>query len=246
MNALFSHPVLHVGDPTVLGWVITLMYLLLALKSYFNAKVADRRHEAYRFWWSVCYVFLLLGINKQLDLQTSFLKSLKELAIATGLQSQKSVLKVMLVVFVACLLIGCAWLTKRTLAESIKRHKIVWLGLLLLFVFIFARTVIFNHLLAHLETTERWSAWLELSALLLIGYGLLTDQKSAHFSNSTQQSTLKTPVKLAHIVDIAPDVVHAHCPACGAQSLAIAIHGRKFICKGCGSHYQVRIAVPSS
>lgn len=60
------------GDPTVLGWLVTALYLGTAGLCLSNA--CGRRQNphtaSYRwFWWFLGLTMLLLGINKQLDLQ---------------------------------------------------------------------------------------------------------------------------------------------------------------------------------
>jgi hypothetical protein len=66
---------LHAGDQTIVGWIVTLAYLVLVLaiiKLIFDLaanQTHDRRHLV-GFWIIILLIYLLFGLNKQLDLQT--------------------------------------------------------------------------------------------------------------------------------------------------------------------------------
>src|SRR5262245_10609472 len=66
-----------IGDPTPMGWATVVAYLLAAVACGWAA-VEDRRvgrrtgRGRPAFWWILAVLLLLLGINKQLDLQTWF------------------------------------------------------------------------------------------------------------------------------------------------------------------------------
>lgn len=70
-----SRWVLSAGDPTLMGWIITLAYFVLILsiiKLLFNLSVSniyDRRRFT-GFWIILLLIYSFFGLNKQLDLQT--------------------------------------------------------------------------------------------------------------------------------------------------------------------------------
>ena len=61
-----------VGDPTVLGWMTFALYLVAAVVSFRAATVIRSRQatEFSRAWSLIALGLLVLGLNKQLDLQT--------------------------------------------------------------------------------------------------------------------------------------------------------------------------------
>lgn len=70
-----------VGDPTFMGWFITLVYLFLAIctlpivlkiSSIKNSSRSSYQKWEYFFWYGVTVFLLFLGVNKQLDLQVLF------------------------------------------------------------------------------------------------------------------------------------------------------------------------------
>ena len=63
------------GDPTVLGWGITILYGFTALTCLYCTGFLDTKRSfpisglhAW-FWWMIVVILILVGINKQLDLQ---------------------------------------------------------------------------------------------------------------------------------------------------------------------------------
>ncbi len=66
---------LRAGDPTLIGWLITLAYFMLnfsIVKLLFNissSNIYDRRRFT-AFWIIILLIYLFFGLNKQLDLQT--------------------------------------------------------------------------------------------------------------------------------------------------------------------------------
>ncbi len=230
MDLLFSH--LIGGDPTFLGWVITTLYLILVFRCATKLQAARNQHDRYLFWLTLLIVFLLLGVNKQLDLQTPFLIHLKILAVELGLLSQKLLLKLTFLLFAACFLLLLIWVGKRELASSIRRYRIVWLGLLLLFAFIFTRAVIFNRLFsADDQLANHWSTKLELLAQIVILVG------------SFRGKTFKPEsIGLASAVTIdqaESDALPARCPQCGQHTIAKAVANRVFKCKKCSTVFTV-------
>lgn len=58
-----------IGDPTIVGWVISAGYLLCALLCIRAARLDrpfrhDPTHAGPRFWWTVAAAVFILGVNK--------------------------------------------------------------------------------------------------------------------------------------------------------------------------------------
>ena len=63
-----------IGDPTIGGWVTGVLYLLAAGSCWITARelvLEDIASNERRAWWAISALFLALGINKQLDLQSA-------------------------------------------------------------------------------------------------------------------------------------------------------------------------------
>jgi hypothetical protein len=79
-----------IGDPTFVGWFTVFAYLatcvlcILCAKETFRIPDRYQFHDYHWFWWGLALLFLLLGINKQLDLQTWFTITAKKFALTGG------------------------------------------------------------------------------------------------------------------------------------------------------------------
>jgi hypothetical protein len=60
-----------IGDPTIGGWITVLLYFLAVLSTWKTSGVISTPNEK-ALWLLICLMFVALGINKQLDLQTAF------------------------------------------------------------------------------------------------------------------------------------------------------------------------------
>ena len=133
----------HLGanDPDPVGWLVFASYLLVASLCWLCARKAgrslDRDSSGDSFlWWGLAAVMLLLGINKQLDLQTPFIALGRTLAITEGWYPQRRIVQW---VFVGCLgsvgfalLAGIAWYMR----HEWSRYALPLCGLALLIIFV--------------------------------------------------------------------------------------------------------------
>ena len=80
----------RVGDPSLIGWIITFTYALAFAVCFLNVKSlqgvgrSEPKSPLYWFWCGVACVVLLLGANKQLDLQTWVIDVCRTLARENG------------------------------------------------------------------------------------------------------------------------------------------------------------------
>lgn len=82
-NGLIGRWTPGIGDPSIVGWVTVGFYLLAAFCCLGLAFTVRKGRE--RFIWGLfAFLFLFLGINKQLDLQTAFTELLRIIAKADG------------------------------------------------------------------------------------------------------------------------------------------------------------------
>jgi len=78
------------GDPTVIGWTITVGYFIAAFLCFKAGRaprpsgVGGRSPKSRSAWLVLGIAMLALGINKQLDLQTPFIHFGRSVALASG------------------------------------------------------------------------------------------------------------------------------------------------------------------
>lgn len=76
----------HVGDPTLFGWAVTVAYFAVAALCLLAAVAAARDAG----WWrGLALVLVLLGFNKQLDLQTLAVAYMRDWARNGGWYRQR-------------------------------------------------------------------------------------------------------------------------------------------------------------
>jgi len=143
---------LGIGDPTALGWATTAAYFAafgLCLRTTLRtrrvapwAPTADFRPL---LWLALAALLFLLGVNKQLDLQTWFTQVGKQLALAQGWYARRRAVQACFVAVVGLgglAGIGAAyWVVRGTLREHLM--AVIGMGFLLSFVFI--RAASFHH-----------------------------------------------------------------------------------------------------
>lgn len=169
---------LTVGDPTLLGWTTFAAFLFAAALAVLASRAqsaavdapGERRREA-RVWRSVAIALGLLGLNKQMDLQSLLTDIGRLVARQQGWYSQRRAVQAWLVIgaLVGAGALGC-WLGWRH-ARFWKSHKLLVTGSLLLLAFVAVRAMSFHH--ADVMLGRRLfgfkASWvLELAGILLI------------------------------------------------------------------------------
>ena len=181
------------GDPRAGGWLIFFSYFAVAVlctrafqASLIGSQLAadypnpERRTKdrkaAYRasflFWGIVIALFVFLGINKQIDLQTWLTEVGRRIAIAQGWYEQRATVQTIFVLTIAVTgVVTLAVLLKLT-RDLLPRHVLAFAGLALLAVFLMVRAASFHALEPAMDyqfVGMRLSWCLELSGILAVG-----------------------------------------------------------------------------
>lgn len=163
-----------IGDPTVVGWLAVALYLLAALASYFVLIElgASAPEQQERFVWRVfLLLFLLLGINKQLDLQSALTETGRYIARQQGWYDHRQKFQFVLIcviaaAFVATLVGGIA-----LLRTSSWPTRIALFGVGLVLTYVAMRAVSFHQVDAFFSTRlagVRWAAVIEIGGLVVV------------------------------------------------------------------------------
>ena len=170
-----------IGDPTLMGWVTVVAYGATALLAFVSARTLrrDRARSAIegdlsRFWATLALFLLLLGINKQLDLQTLFTQLARDLALAQGWYEERRRYQLTFIgaVVVAGVLgtVGLAFALRRIAAQ-------IWLALVgigFLVSFVLVRAASFHHVDLLLRAGHVRLNWVfELTGIGLIALAAL-------------------------------------------------------------------------
>lgn len=158
----------RIGDPTLMGWLTVVAYGAAAAASLAAglARTKDRG-----FWLPLAVMLVLLGINKQLDLQSALTATGRCLAVMQGWYEQRRLYQFS---FIVGLLIVCGGLFLFTLGRMRRSLPSIGVGLVgfgMLLTFVAVRAVGFHHFDAFIGTMvgpARMNWVMELGGLLLI------------------------------------------------------------------------------
>lgn len=158
-----------IGDPGLTGWTATAGYLaggclcgVCALRSGGSERrlVLRGTENSTRdrfLWGGLAIVMLLLGLNKQLDLQTTLIAAGKEIAKRQGWYDARRAVQFWFVVLLAIPTILLFSLFLWSMRRSWRRHWLTLLGVALLTFFVFVRTASTSHAVDFLP--RRISGW---------------------------------------------------------------------------------------
>lgn len=157
------------NDPSPIAWFVVAAYLVGAAAAFLASR-SPRRRDA-RFWVGTALLLLLLGINKELDLQSVLTESARELARSFGWYEQRRLLQGLFLLALAGAGMALIVALARRLRGSSPPVQAAAAGIVLLFAFILLRAASFHHLddwvtidLAGIRSS--W--WLELAGIAVI------------------------------------------------------------------------------
>ncbi len=164
-----------IGDPTFVGWLTVALYFAAATNCWITAReiasaTSCHRHEE-RSWRFIAILFLALGINKQLDLQTALTEVGRMIAHAQGWYDQRRSVQVAFIAVVAfiCLATAIALLISMRRAPAPTWLALTGTGLVLAFVLI--RAASFHHIdrfIGERILGLRWNWVIEISGISLV------------------------------------------------------------------------------
>jgi len=168
-----------IGDPTLLGWLTVACYLLAAGMCYRTIRFEYHDGNAIepveqRLWLFVFVGLVLLGFNKQLDLQSALTEFGRMIARGQGWYEFRRDVQIWFMGFLALFLLGLGSLVAYMVRKTPVATGIALLGCAMLLVFVFLRAASFHHL--SLMTADAVGGlpfnWvIEVSSLLVIGLG---------------------------------------------------------------------------
>jgi hypothetical protein len=92
-----------IGDPSIIGWLTVAAYFATSLLCAICGRRKEQNYSSpdstahHRLWWTIAIVLLLLGINKQLNLQSLITEVGRELAKQQGWYNQRRTFQVVFI-----------------------------------------------------------------------------------------------------------------------------------------------------
>ncbi len=171
-----------IGDMTFIGWTITLAYFIVTFLCFWSGLAEKKsildanRSWGHFLWFGLAILLFVLGLNKQLDLQTLMISLGREIAKENGWYDIRRDVQLVFIILIATFsflsLSAMIW----WLRSSWKKYWLIIFGLILITLFVVIRAASFNHVDYLLS---RWRVIgpfkmkyvVELGGILIIGAG---------------------------------------------------------------------------
>ena len=164
-----------IGDPSIGGWLTVVLYLVTA---YLCWQVATRvrateelnRSEAL-VWSAIAVLFLALGINKQLDLQSLLTEIARVLAHSQGWYEQRHIVQLAFVALVGAVCMSGAAILLVLLRRAAPPAWLALFGTATVLAFVTIRAASFHHVDRFIGETLlglRWNWILEIGGILIV------------------------------------------------------------------------------
>lgn len=160
----------RIGDPSILGWLTVGGYFLASLLC---ARAARHDAGAVHLWRMLAFALAVLGLNKQLDLQTLLTQVGRELARASGWYDQRRQIQSLFVVAVGLASVALSIVAFAVLRRRSRNIRIASAGFVLLAAFVCVRAASFHHVDRFLKSAvfgARFNWILELGGIAVIAY----------------------------------------------------------------------------
>jgi hypothetical protein len=193
-----------IGDPSILGWATTIGYFIAAVLCAWYALLVRKANDPngsvhrpssfrpsnYVFWWSLTVFMLLMGFNKQLDLQILVLQIARKMSEEQGWFAERDVVRKWIILgfaFIGLVLIAwLGWTGRRVWRRYIL--AVAGIALLIFFVLVRAsgnRLMIMGYRPGHFPMYDI----LEVSGILCIGISAVIELRRLK-----QKSNLDPPI----------------------------------------------------
>ena len=171
----------EIGDSTPMGWLTVALYFACASVCSWNAVQSYRaggvRGRPTAFWTGLALAMTLLGINKQLDIQSWFTAVGRGLAEAQGWYEQRRAVQAVLVGAGVLLGLGIGGAAAYVWRHSLRKDALAWVGLLFVGAFVVTRAASFHHvdrLLGFEMLGVRVNWVLEIGGILIVCVGAIS------------------------------------------------------------------------
>jgi len=136
-----------IGDPTFIGWFAVFAYFSTAALCAYVASRLDRRISASqrKAWWILALVLVVLGTNKQLDLQGLLMELGRSFASRHGVYEKRRVIQMIFLFLLAAVSLAAVflwfWMNRRNWREQ----GYMLVGSVFLVTFVLVRAASFHH-----------------------------------------------------------------------------------------------------
>jgi hypothetical protein len=188
-----------IGDATPMGWVVTLGYFYTAMLIVYMLRklrrISPERRRIYvQFWVVVLFVYVLLGLNKQLDLQTFITATGRCMARTEGWYAERRSFQLTAILYGLAFGLSSLFVFFYYFRSITSRCLLAFVGLSLSGLFVFLRAISFHHIDSIFSATVanlKLHALLELTAIMLVAVNAirLAHSRSGRISRDAAVAT---------------------------------------------------------
>ena len=185
-----------IGDPTVFGWAVVVGYFVAFLFCLRAGQVYILRYGRLGLWHVLAAAMFLLGVNKQLDLQTLFTDAGRSYARDLGIYDQRRWYQAVFIMLLAVSAAVAAIFVSVSAVKSAWQLRVATAGLILLFGFVVIRAASFHYV-------DRMLGWdlggvllnhaLEILGIALVGIPAALAPSTKNWLRSRRTSRLGAP-----------------------------------------------------
>ncbi len=129
-----------------MGWFTVVSYFacaIVSLSAAIKCKKSDR--GAFLFWNAISTLMFLLGVNKQLDLQSLLTEIGRQIARYQGWMDQRRIIQFWFIVILVIAVVLSFLIFVIVMRDLFRRFKFAFIGLFVLMSFIMIRAISFHH-----------------------------------------------------------------------------------------------------
>lgn len=169
----------EIGDPSLLGWLTVIAYFLA---SALCLRAARGEPDSASAWRAIAVALAVLGVNKQLDLQSLITVVGRELARTEGWYDRRRQVQYLFVLVIGVLALGLSTAILVRLRGRSRQIQAASAGFALLAAFVCIRAASFHHVDRFLKSAMlgvRFNWILELAGIGIIALAALGASKRA-------------------------------------------------------------------
>ena len=157
-----------IGDPTIGGWLTVVLYLLAVWTTWRASRTTAGRERM--LWTAISVMFLALGINKQLDLQTAFTEIGRIVAFKQGWYNERQIVQLHLIETVAVICVAIALMLVLLAYDAPFSTWFGLVGMTIVLAFVLIRAASFHHIdrfIGERVLGLKWNWVLEMGGILI-------------------------------------------------------------------------------
>jgi hypothetical protein len=164
-----------IGDPTFVGWLTVVLYFAASISCWRSGQKVELNDSdgvnERRAWRFVAVLFLALGINKQLDLQTALTEAGRVVAHMQGWYDHRQSVQIVFIAIVALTCMTLAIMLLIWMRRAPFPTLLAVLGTTLVLAYVLIRAASFHHIDRFIGQSIlglRWNWVIEISGISLV------------------------------------------------------------------------------